>query len=141
MRIVVACGVIGMLALGCSAEERETGVDSGGSSAGGSAGSTSSGGNAGSTSSGGSSGSTSSGGSAAGGSSAGSAGDAGTGAGGATGGSAGIGGSAGTSATCAGDCLPPAPNGWSGPVAMYEGNAPPACVGDFAGTALSAKSD
>lgn len=129
------------MALGCSAEERETGVDSGGSSAGGSAGSTSSGGNAGSTSSGGSSGSTSSGGSAAGGSSAGSAGDAGTGAGGATGGSAGIGGSAGTSATCAGDCLPPAPNGWSGPVAMYEGNAPPACVGDFAGTALSAKSD
>ncbi|MEZ4370225.1 MAG: hypothetical protein R3B07_05340 [Polyangiaceae bacterium] len=151
MRIIVACGVLGLLAFGCSAEERETGVASGGS-AGSSAAGGSSGGStaAGSGGDAGSAGSSTSGGSSAGGSSAGqggssgsagSGGDAGTGAGGAAGGSAGMGGSAGTGAvTCTGNCLPPAPSGWSGPVAMYEGNTPPACVGDFAGTALTAKS-
>jgi hypothetical protein len=40
-----------------------------------------------------------------------------------------------TRPTCAGACVPPAPAGWSGPIAMYAGSsAPPACPAPFAST-------
>lgn len=146
MRGLLVCAFSAVVALACSPEERTKEEGAAGSSTGGSAtagsggsGGSSSGGTAGGSA--GSSGSTAQGGAGAEGGSAGNAGSAGTGGSAGNAGSSATAGSGGTAATCTGNCLPPAPSGWSGPVAMYEGNSPPACVGDFAGTALTAKSE